>query len=429
MGRWPARIPGLAISEQVPGRNQSFLATSRLARASEPGHPSVTALDFSQVCPQTDRGLEKCARFADKSSAKGISGCTIRTERSDHSRSPSAIDSNKASDGDHGMKFTHTAFSVTLLCNCLAVFAEAEERTAQEQPRLKARFSLFRQTVHECATDCLEQSTSPSNILPLAAHYASSESHSCDSCDTGCDACADSDCGCGGSCGHLLANTGQMLGGLLNWTNSTGCGCEGYGNENECISGGCDSWGTYYSHRAGGGPLSRTGPCWYEAPTQWLLFGVIPLEPCGCGNYQCGNCSGHGGGCDSGDEYYTGDSSVPPHRFPHEIEQELPSTLSPYQIEDESELPSDGVSILRGKKHQRSTQVPSKPKAGRLAVTRANYEKTSNQRLRKDLRIVDTDNTHHGKSTNSELGSAPSEIQQIHHPQGAGTVKFVESSK
>ena len=76
----------------------------------------------------------------------------------------------------------------------------------------------------------------------------------------------------------------------------------------------CDSTWDWYCHsrppkRKGGGPFRKHGPCWYTAPTEWTLFGIIPLSPYPtCLSHQREN-NGH---CDTdcGCAVYLGNATV-----------------------------------------------------------------------------------------------------------------------
>lgn len=49
--------------------------------------------------------------------------------------------------------------------------------------------------------------------------------------------------------------------------------------------------GWHRCNRKSGGPFGQSGPCWFEAPTRWTLFGNIPLHGGACWGQGCNACS------------------------------------------------------------------------------------------------------------------------------------------
>ncbi len=67
---------------------------------------------------------------------------------------------------------------------------------------------------------------------------------------------------------------------------------------NPCLDSCCLETSGCFQHGRRGGPLGHFGPCWYEAPREWTLFGIFPLQRLrgcglypGCGESSCDDCS------------------------------------------------------------------------------------------------------------------------------------------
>ena len=66
---------------------------------------------------------------------------------------------------------------------------------------------------------------------------------------------------------------------------------------NPCLDSCCLETSGCFQHGRRGGPLGHFGPCWYEAPREWTLFGIFPLQRLrgcglypGCGGSSCNDC-------------------------------------------------------------------------------------------------------------------------------------------
>ena len=86
--------------------------------------------------------------------------------------------------------------------------------------------------------------------------------------------------------------------------------------------------------RMGGGPFRKYGPCWYTAPTEWTLFGVIPLSPhptCFCGQAAGGTTGGCGADC--GCAVYPGDHPAPFSAISHHAGTQISRPLATSQAQ------------------------------------------------------------------------------------------------
>ena len=155
----------------------------------------------------------------------------------------------------------------------------------------------------------------------------------------------------------------------------------------DCADSGCLEVGLWTSRvppkRAGGGPFRKYGPCWYTAPTEWSLFGFIPLskDACSCESSGCNS------GCHAlvGGELYDLPSI-----------QKYPEVASPSAPEETVDVPV-GVSVMREPqrvsykktKDKLEKVLPAKetPKQDQhLPITRAVYveEKTEHKTSESD---------------------------------------------
>ena len=151
-----------------------------------------------------------------------------------------------------------------------------------------------------------------SNILERLAQPSCATCTACDlggGCDGGCagqdDAGPGGDSGCGGCLGDISPGLQRLKIGMQNLMQ---------GSMRDPCGGLVSSWynGSRPPKRMGGGPFRKCGPCWYTAPTEWTLFGVIPLShhsTCLCS--KCAGGTSSRCGADSGCAVYPGDHAAP----------------------------------------------------------------------------------------------------------------------